>query len=156
MKNKINLSILKYPSIILDTGPLVVYLVGKFNTNLLSDDEKIIFQNLDFFLSQRKKYVTPHILSEFSNIVSRRYKEHKAQILFESKYLINNSFEIYIPKEDIFDHRLLGWLGVADVSLLEANKQKLTLLTKERELYTYCMDNNLDALFLPTFLSRVE
>lgn len=127
-----------YEKVLLDTGPLFIYLIGKFQKGLLSERDQIFFNNLERFLNKKQKHITPQVLAEFNSLIKTRFKNYREDILVHSSDFIKKSFEIYIHKDPIFDNQNLGWLGVTDISLVEASQKGLILITGDRDLYSYC------------------
>ena len=69
--------LLRYKSLLLDTGPLLLYLVGFYNTKYLSN---INYNSQDHallvdFLKYREIVVTPQVLAEVSNLANNRLKD---------------------------------------------------------------------------------
>lgn len=142
----------------MDTYPLLVYLVGKFDLKLLDEQDQIIFKNLELFLDSRKCYVTPHILAEFNSQLKSKFKLHQESILINSIPFLKNHFEIYIPKDNLLKALpSLAWLGITDIGILRTKEifEPTTLITKDQDLFDqYCLEN--DAIYLEEFLYPID
>jgi len=123
-------------NIAIDTGPLLIHAVGAFDCRKLQDvclceepDEE--FEFLDkLFMSRKKLYITPYVLSELSYLIRTKLKLDEKGI--ENFFNIYGEFlikigEFRIEKEKIITHEKIKF-GLADISLILANKENRSLI----------------------------
>ena len=115
---------------------------------------------LEKFLSIHcKKYITPHILTELSNLV--RYKENNINFsdsIDSIKDKLNEYEEISFAKEEILGDQMVNQFGITDTSIkLLSEKNNKIIFTKDKSLCIYCKYakklpaihiNDLESLFL--------
>ena len=149
--------------LILDTSPLIIFLVGSFNKKYL---EKVKYKNRRFdaidydlllqYFSGKKLFVTPHILTEMSNIVENSLGKELFQEFIEnvSMLLKNDTIEVYIPKEQIILTEGLKKFWFGDMSLFcsgEDNNHEI--IVGDLQLYSFCKSKKRNVEFLDTILS---
>ncbi len=72
--------IFRFKEILMDTGPLLLYLIGFYSINDLrrfNYDKKDFILLIEFLKNFRQIFVTPQVLAEASNIAKSRLKEEK-------------------------------------------------------------------------------
>lgn len=149
--------------LILDTSPLVIFLVGSFNKGYL---EKVKYKNRKFntidydlllqYFTGKKLFVTPHILAEMSNIVENSLGNKLFQEFIEnvSMLLKNDTIEVYVPKEQIILTEGIKKFGFADMSLFcfsEDSNHKI--IVGDFPFYSFCTTKKRDVEFLDSILS---
>lgn len=75
-----NEEIFKFKEIIVDTGPLLLYLIGFYGINDLrrfNYDKKDFILLVEFLKNFKKIFVTPQVLAEASNLAKSRLKEER-------------------------------------------------------------------------------
>jgi len=153
--------LLRYKSVLLDTGPLLLYLVGFYNNKYLS---KIDYTSqdyallVDFFIS-REIVVTPHVLAEASNLAKSRLKEANFSSFFmNSINILINSSEEYVEKDKILKRsKEVAKLGITDTSLIEASTRGrgLLLVTSDARLFHYCSRNDIPIIHLDSLKNLI-
>lgn len=151
----------KYSKIglIIDTNLLLLYLVGIYDVNLITNFKRTAkytsedFNIIDNFLKYFNKVITtPYILSELSNL-SLQIKEPKKKDYFI--YLIKvlkQYYEEHIAKDTILDSRelyLLPQIGFTDLSIIEAvKKNEYLVFTDDFKLTGYLQSLKFDVINL--------
>ncbi|HDN64694.1 MAG TPA: hypothetical protein ENF23_00085 [Methanosarcinales archaeon] len=142
----------KFKEIILDTGPLLLYLIGFYNEKELrrfnySEDE---FTPLCMFLRNFKKiFVTPQVLAEVSNLAKNRLKEEKfSEFIKFSISILARLGEEHVDKNEILKREELPMFGITDVSLVRMAERNRLLLTDDGPLFWYCNGKNMPIIHL--------
>ncbi|MFA6129956.1 MAG: hypothetical protein WC731_03110 [Candidatus Omnitrophota bacterium] len=147
----------KYSSkgIILDTNVFLLYLIGVYDQNFISNCGRLNkFDKADFsilcsFLKHFTKILTtPQILSELSNLSLAEIKQPKlAMYLKDFVKVLKDSREEYIHKDILVANPLVYKFGLTDLSIFEsAHKNKCMVLTEDFDLYTYLINNKCIAI----------
>jgi len=141
--------------VVLDTGMLLLYLVGLFdksnNSNFLREFgyTKKDFAALTRFLELMKIntfVVTPHILTEFYSLTKNSIKsEAWSRFLDLCMHNLLKFKEIHIEKDEILQHRRFKRLGFCDVGIkLICKKEHCNaMMTDDRDLHTVCKEADL-------------
>ncbi|NPV00291.1 MAG: hypothetical protein HPY53_02810 [Brevinematales bacterium] len=131
--------------LIIDTNLLILLLVGLYNKNQIKtfkrttnftveDYETIRF----YFYNAKKVYVTPHILTEVSNLTDRIGGKDNFTYIEVFKSVAKSQIEIYTPKESLLDFLYLSQIGITDTSLYFAAKETGSIvLTDDEECAPY-------------------
>jgi rRNA-processing protein FCF1 len=153
--------LLRYKFLLLDTGPLLLYLVGFYNTKYLSiinynsQDHALLVD----FLKYREIVVTPQVLAEVSNLANKRLKEANFSNFFiNSINILMNAREDYIEKDKILKRAdEVAKFGITDTSLIEASARDSSrmLLTSDEKLFYYCSGNDIPAIHLNSLKNMV-
>ena len=143
--------------LLLDTEPLVIYLVGLYdkhnNSNYLKNlgHDKLDFTILTRFFERLKIknfIVTPHVLSEFCSLTKIKIKPNNPNFhKFLEKMIprIKEIKEIYTTKDEIIEleYDNLKKHGIADAGvLLLAKQNKLPIITNEWAMNGLLEKNN--------------
>jgi hypothetical protein len=100
--NKEVIRLLQYKRIVLDTGPLLLYLIGLFSQNDLNQVgyDRQQFSLLFQFLSGKEVYVTPQVLAEASDLAENEFKSEKfSRFISHSISPLLSIKEEYIEKD---------------------------------------------------------
>lgn len=149
----------RFREIVIDTGPLLLYLVGSYDKRYLSrfsyDEHEFLL--LIRFLSRFKKViVTPQVLAEASNLAKRRLKEeHYPIFICRSIILLVGIWEEYVAKDEILKRSELARFGITDASLLSTVDRDKLLLTDDAPLFWYCAGKDLPAMHLDGIKSLI-
>jgi rRNA-processing protein FCF1 len=144
----------RYKLLLLDTGPLLLYLVGFYNAKYLS---KFNYDSQDHallvdFLKDREIVVTPQVLAEISNLANSRLNEADfSKFLSNSINIIMRAREDYIEKDQILKRAdEVAKFGITDTSLIEASSSgnSRLLLTSDGKLFYYCSGNNIPVIHI--------
>ena len=149
----------RFREMVIDTGPLLLYLVGSYDKRYLSrfGYNEYEFSLLIRFLSSFKKvYVTPQVLAEASNLGKRRLKEeHYPIFIRRSIVLLVGLWEEYVAKDEILKRSELARFGITDASLLSTVDRDKLLLTDDAPLFWYCAGKDLPAMHLDGIKSLI-
>lgn len=132
--------------IILDSNILLLLVVGRINPKLIKDNNCLskyneeMFSELNAFISIFKKIiVTPHILTELSNLYFSSM--HKASDLSKCEKLLRilkDLYEIQIMKDNIINEKSFCKYGITDIAIVNAAKRnKIGILTDDYKLSGY-------------------
>ena len=97
-------NIYKFKRVILDTGPLLLYLVGFFQTKYLKDfsydTQQLVLLN-EFLKNFSEVLVTPQVLAEMSDLVKSRLKQAKFSSFIQFSFMrLNNLGEELSAKNE--------------------------------------------------------
>ena len=146
--------LLMHNRIVIDTGPLLLYLVGFIRIKELKqfNYNERDFILLNIYLKNIKNIcVTPQVLAEISNLAKRRLGSKTF-----SSFIISccRSLEVigeeYIHKDEIINSHSISILGITDTSLILASKRGNLILTDDGPFFYYCIQNNIPAISLDT------
>ena len=147
-----NESVFKFKEIVIDTGPLLLYLIGFYNGN---DLKRFSYNITDFmplceFLKNFKKvFVTPHVLAEASNLAKSRLKEENFSNFIKFSISILTSLEEeHIDKNELLKRECLPRFGITDTSLISAAERNKLFLTDDGPLFWYCNGCNVPTVHL--------
>ncbi len=148
MKEKI----FRFKEIVIDTGPLLLYLIGFYS---IRDLRRFNYDKKDFillvaFLKKFKKIlVTPQVLAEASNLAKSRLKEEKFSGFINSSIApLSGLGEEYIEKNEILKRTELPKFGITDTSLIGITERKKLLLTDDGPLFWYCNGKDVPVIHL--------
>lgn len=148
--------------ILLDTSPLLLFLIGSFDKNQLSKIkyrdtpfDKVDYDLLADYLKSCQIFVTPQILAEMSNIAKKSLKNSLFQRFMEKiAHLIKNRvLEIYMPKDKILTIEGTFKYGFSDISLYCAANHAKTIVTADLPFHKFCVSSNKNVEFLDTILA---
>jgi hypothetical protein len=149
----------RFREIVIDTGPLLLYLVGSYDKRYLSRfgyDENEFLLLIRFLSSFKKVYVTPQVLAEASNLAKRRLKEEYYPIFIRRSIgLLVGLWEEYVAKDEIIKRSELPRFGITDASLLSTVDRDKLLLTDDAPLFWYCAGKDLPAMHLDGIKSLI-
>jgi hypothetical protein len=149
----------RFREIVIDTGPLLLYLVGSYDKRYLSRfsyDEYEFLLLIRYLSSFKKVYVTPQVLAEASNLARRRLKEEQYSIFIRrSIVLLVGLWEEYVAKDEILKRSELPRFGITDASLLSTVDRDKLLLTDDAPLFWYCAGKDLPVMHLDGIKSLI-
>ena len=146
-------NIYKFKSVILDTGPLLLYLIGFFHVKYLEkfdyNTRELILLN-EFLKNFPEIMVTPQVLAEMSDLVKSRLKQSLFSAFIQTSFMrLFNLGEEYITKNEIMkNEQCLPMFGITDTSLLSAARKNILLLTDDGPFYSYCNSIGIRAVHL--------
>jgi len=138
--------------ILIDANLLLLFVVGFTDIKLIKKQQKRLskydithFEILNLFIEEYSKIVvTPHILAEFWNLMGEErgnWDKDKQRVFDTVCLIIQNAVEIYNPAAELIERTEIRWLGIADVSLLEAaEKQGYSLISADAKLCIQAMN----------------
>lgn len=132
--------------IIVDSGVLLDflnlhYLNKKKNYSLTKEEEKLFLQLNRFLSVGSKKYITPHILAELSNLINIKTNnpEDFSKLINLIKEKLEEYEEIYLSKKEILDEISVNQFGITDISIKLLSKQdNKIILTKDGDFCKHC------------------
>lgn len=134
---------------ILDTNTFLLLTLGTSHKKTLGYDEELkIVRRIASYCSENKGklVLTPHIVSEVSNILINRSKRHdfsENQNFTKKVEFIKNATEHQVEKDVILNNTHLNYIGFTDLSILEAaKKEKYGVLTMDGELFCRLCDDS--------------
>jgi len=135
--------------IILDSNLLVLLIVGLTDPNLISKHKRTkSYEKEDFDLLAKilSKYdqvvVTPHILTETSNLVSQIGEPTMSLLRKTLLALLEEQKEVFQESIDIGKHTSFIRLGLTDCAILNIIKSELPLITVDLDLYLMAVKEN--------------
>ena len=146
----------------LDTSPLIIYLVGSFDSNHLSKVKysnrkfsKIDYDLLIQYIGSKKICITPQILAEMCNIVEnsfgkdlfKKFMEHIFSLLKE------DIIEIYHRKERLMTNLKIIDFGFSDISLFFCSDINNEVIIGDSPLFYYFKNENKNVKFLDEILA---
>ena len=146
--------------LIIDSGPLLVLIVGAFKPSELLRIGKYNEQDYKIILSFLKKFqriiITPYIISELSNIAhSRLDKSHFKEIILGCVSYLKNFKEQQIKKDRVLNKKEAQWLGFTDVSVIITSEiQKSLVLTEDGKLITECEKSGIDVIDFTSLIAN--
>lgn len=132
----------------------MVYVIGQFNPGVISSFKRTqTFSEEDFRILEsfagnfQSLIVTPHILTEVTDLLESFNQKHKNQIFPILRKLLTVADERYNSSLSVAesDNKRFDKFGLADSMTIEIASQKITVLTDDLELYGYLVN-----LGLPT------
>lgn len=146
-------NIFRFKEIVIDTGPLLLYLIGFYcisDLRRFNYDKKDFISLVKFLENFEKIFVTPQVLAEASNLAKSRLKEERFSGFINSSIeRLLGLGEEYIEKNDFLKRTELPKFGITDTSLISiTERKKLLFLTDDGPLYWYCNGNNVPAIHL--------
>jgi rRNA-processing protein FCF1 len=147
---------MKSDSYIIDTNLLVLLLIGLDNPRTIKSHDRTSKYNLEdfemvkaIFYNALKVYITPHILSEISNLTDKQWNNYDLFNIF--KALAKAQIEIYTPKETLLDFQFLPQIGITDTSLYFAAKETHSIvLTDDEKCAPYLESSGCEVLRFST------
>jgi hypothetical protein len=139
--------------ILLDTNLLLLYLVGRFNPNLIAKFKRTrTFSEEDFETLVRllalftTKLTTPNILTEVSNLAGQLEDRARAECFEVLAHEIQLLDERYVPSEDAAKHTAFRKFGLTDITIISLAKDKPLVLTEDLALCNYLLSQKVDAI----------
>jgi hypothetical protein len=152
--------------IVIDTIPLLLFLVGTYDANLINGFKRLNqyeytikdFKILQYFLTSSKSIVvTPGVLSEISNFAEKLENDGFSKMLKKNSSMLRRIKEIYIKKEDILDSNHVFKFGFTDTSLILAAKiHNGEILSRDYKLFNYCQSLGIKAWILEKIIENME
>lgn len=132
--------------IIIDTNVMLVYIVGAYDHNYLPKFKRTRGYDIEVFkyiysvlLQFRRHIVTPHILTELSNLSMHIQDKRLGEYFSIFRRVLEQTEEEYINKDNILKSVLLPKLGVTDLTIIEAAEKYKCLVFTDDRVATECM-----------------
>lgn len=150
--------------IILDTKPLVLYVIGSLNQNRIRSFKKTKeftvqeFTDLVNFLGNFERYyITPYILAEFSHHTIEQKSLDDSEKREIAKLILKwhkngNLIEDFQPFDKVFKYNKISVVGSSDSSLLTVNlDSRIPILTSDGPFADIAIKSGRHAIkFIPT------
>ena len=154
-----NEKIFRFKEIVIDTGPLLLYLIGFYGISDLrrfNYDKKDFILLVEFLKNFKKIFVTPQVLAEASNLAKKRLKEERFPGFINSSIApLLGLGEEYIAKNEILKRTELSKFGITDTSLIGVTERNKLLLTDDGPLFWYCNGKNVPVIHLERIKSLI-
>ena len=131
--------------IFIDTGPLLLLLVGTFNKDLIGNAKRIKEYSINHYdiliqyLAGRKINVTPGVLAEVSNLANSIKNFQFEEFIEQNLSSLNELGECFISKNIIINSKEFPSMGYTDTSIiLSAIEEKGEVLTGDQSLVLRC------------------
>lgn len=131
--------------ILVDSNLFLLFIVGSMDPNRIARFTRTSTFDIEAFdllsallASFEKRYVTPNILTEVSNLaglIDEYLKEKLFGILAETFLLVE---EHYVKSEDVIHTAEFLRFGITDAAIISLVQKKFLLLTAEFPLANYC------------------
>lgn len=155
----INYLLSKYKSkgLLIDSNLLLVYFIGTYNEALLSKFQRvnrygkigysILFQMINYF---EKVIVTPHILTEISNLSTKldtKFKDsYYHHFLSKLEYFDEKNIPVYEHKTNIIESKVAKF-GITDSMIyVISQKSELLVLTDDFPLAGFLRSKSIDVI----------
>ncbi len=149
------------PPILIDTSPLLLLLVGRYDENLIDSFKRMSgYDRTDFdlliqFLARRKLNVTPGVLAEVSNLAMQLKRGGFERMIEYNISELKSMGEHYVPKDTILEAKELVRVGITDTSLLIAAKEhNVGILTDDHPLWSRCQTEGIPAIHMAELQGR--
>lgn len=136
---------------VIDTEPLILYVVGMINKNYIGQSRKTsIYNRLDFELLQNaignisNLLVPPNVWTETDNHLNNIVGQYNFIYYELLKNFIANSTEKYIKTNNIINESTFSLLGITDTILLKLAKTTGNLITADSKLSNYARSNGIN------------
>ena len=148
-------------TILIDTAPLVLLVVGTTKPGLISRHTNTRDQfaeddylRLKLMIGTAEIVVTPHILTETSNLVRQIGHPLLVSVMATYGALLTRVREHHVPAADVGGDPLLGRFGITDAAATRIAAMGPRLLTTDGALYAEALKVGNDAiLFRPIGLA---
>ena len=128
-------------SVFLDAGLLVLLIVGAVGKDRIARHrrtKRFTVNDFDFLvelLEGVKIFVTPHTLTEASNLLAQHGEPDRSRFLGVLRSLVEDSEERTVPARIATGTTEFLRLGLTDAVLLEVVSKKTPVLTSDQDLY---------------------
>jgi hypothetical protein len=128
-------------TVALDANLLVLLVVGLAKPTYISVHKRLKeYETADFNLLRKllseagSVVVTPHALSEASNLLRQIREPARSEIGFAFRNLIKNTTEIFIASAEASSRKEFFRIGLSDSALLEVSKKDIVMLSVDLDL----------------------
>lgn len=135
----------KTNGIIIDTNLLIIYLVGLYDPKLI-DEKTFIYLQRVLAYTGAKIIITPHIITEISNMtITKKVVKDPGFEVYISKLIgiFENAGEELVEMARLISNpKLLAAFGFTDLSIVEAAKTlQCGVMTADAKLATHLLNN---------------
>ncbi|HEX8904009.1 MAG TPA: hypothetical protein VF771_04165 [Longimicrobiaceae bacterium] len=128
--------------LLVDTNLLLLLVVGAHDPSQITRFKRTAkfspddYDRLNDFISDYAELlVTPNILTEVSNLAGQLADPLRGEVFASLALIANQAMERYFPSRDAVREPDFTRLGLADISVLLAAREKVAVLTDDLELY---------------------
>ncbi len=139
--------------IILDTNLLVLLIIGLTDRRFIAKHKRTrSFEVEDFELltnalaNYDQIIVTPHILTEASNLISQTDEPTTSAVRATLLKLLESQKEEFEASVEIAKHNSFLRLGLTDCAILRLIKEDISLITSDLDLYLTAAKSNNNAI----------
>lgn len=140
-------------TVLLDTNLLLLLVVGHTSRAYIARHKKLTeFSEQDYdtlvhlLSSASQLLLTPHTLTETSNLAAYIQEPAKGQILATLQRLVMGTPEQHVPGATAVQRREFLRLGLTDASLIEAAREDTVVLTADLDLYLAVLSKGASAV----------
>lgn len=141
--------------VLVDTNLLLLYFVGGYDQGLIErwgrTADRFVAEDFDTLLVLLEGFerlaVTPHVLTEVSNLLGGLFDPAKTECfkLF-ARSIRSLMYEKRTPGRDLIESPAFIPFGIADTSILDAAAGSYLVLTDDLPLYAYLQGHGVDVL----------
>lgn len=139
--------------VLLDTNILLLYVIGTYDPKRIESFKRTnIFLQKDFTLlcallnRFEKLVVTPHILTEVSNLSGQIGDVAKSEVFSKISVFISKSEEQYIAAALVCDDPGFNRFGLTDIAIHLVAKERFLVLTEDFALYNSLSKRGIDVI----------
>jgi rRNA-processing protein FCF1 len=139
--------------ILIDTNILLLYYLGNYNPNKITEFKRTSsYTREDFFVLKKLlsffevRLTTPNILTEISNLskgIPDKFKKNYYEILKKDIDLVE---EKYLPSKELSRIEYFEKIGLTDSSIIKIAQQEYLILTDDFPLYNRLLNMKLDVI----------
>ena len=126
----------------IDSNLLLLLVVGRCSREIIAKHKRLrTFEARDYDILRDlaaradQVQVTPHTLTETSNLLALHGEPERSRLFDQLRRLIYESKEVAVAGTDAANNRAFRQLGITDAALLEAISKENPLLTVDLGLY---------------------
>lgn len=147
----------------IDTGPLLLFLVGSYRKEFIGKIKRVKnynstqFEILIQFLTGRRIYVTPGVLAEVSDFAKSIEHINFKDFIENNLIDLKEMGEIFIPKDSILETKEFIKFGYTDTTLLKgAQDNNGEILTDDSNFCYFCINQQLKAIHIEYLKDRAS
>ena len=127
----------------IDSNLLLLFVVGRTSRGIIAKHKRLrkeySTEDCDILLGLLDQvdqvYVTPHTLTETSNLLGQHGEPERSRLFDKLRRLIHESKEVAVAGTDASNNRAFQHLGITDAAVLEVVTEEIPLLTVDLDLY---------------------
>ena len=139
-------------ALFIDANLIVLLVVGSVGRELIRKHRRtkaFLVEDYDLLLRGISQVdalrVTPHTLTEASNLLAQHREPQRSQLLLRLRMLIEQSSEAVVASAAAARHNMFPHLGLTDAALLEVVSPDAPLLTVDLQLYMAALNTGTEA-----------
>ena len=140
--------------ILIDTNLLIVLIIGTIDPDLVNKfdrtDSRYTTEDFELLTIIVKEFrtliVTPHILTEVSNLVGNLYGARLEEFFAAFTLYVTTAEEHYIPSQTLCEWPLCSKYGLADSAMGAIAKGKYLVLTDDFPAFQHLLQTSVDAV----------